>query len=256
MVRIREVNDGIEFLTAANTTITTDIALQLRRQFRLCDPIEAIYDELSKDDPVMAMLVRKFRGLRVMRVDPWECLVFFILTANTTIDLAQRRMEHIAAEFRVSSPLSDGIQWAFPKPPDLCTGDALGKRKGLNFGLSKESKIYETAVAVRSRQPHLDTLKTTSDTYDVIRKLRKLPGVDHKSANCVALFALDKLDAFPIDAPHILKALNHLYGNEPDYPKFKTPAAVGRWKWCREKFGPYAGYASQFLFIYSFRYLR
>ena len=94
-------------------------------------------------------------------------------------------------------------------------------------------------------------MKNTPYVWDVVTKLDKqLDGVGPKSANCVALFALDKLDGFPIDT-HIFKALNRLYGNEPNYPKSKTPTAVGRWKWCEKRFGPYAGYASQFLFIDS-----
>lgn len=253
LVLIRQDGERLEFHTAADEA---DIARQLSRQFRLRDPIEAIYEELSRDDPVMAMLVRKFRGLRVMRTDPWECLVFFILTANSTIELSQRRMEQIATEFRVSPPLGDSDRYPFPRPSDLCERGALEKMRSLNFGLDKETKVHETASVVHRRQPYLNAMKTMSNIYDVIKGLRKLPGVDHKSANCVALFSLDKVDAFPIDKPHILKSLNHFYGNEPDYPKLKTPAAVRRWKWCRNKFGPYAGYASQFLFIYSYRHLR
>ena len=249
LVRIREVDDGIEFLIAANTTTTTDVELQLRRQFRLYDPIEAIYDELSRDDPVMANLVRKFRGLRVMRIDPWECLVFFILSANLSIDRIQCSMERIAAEFRVGPLLGDGTRYAFPKPSDLCKGDALKKLNSLELGLDKDRKIYEAACAVHRKQLDLKTLRNVAYTQEVIKNLRKLNGVDYKIAHCEALFALDKLDAFPIDR-RIHRTMDRLYGHELGYPRVKAPAA-GLRKWCQSKFGIYAGYASQFLFVES-----
>ena len=261
-IRQVEVGDDIEFRTTADKA---DIEQQLRCHFRLDDDdddIETIYDDLRRRDPhQMAMLVRKFRGLRVMRIDPWECLVFFILTANAEIDQSKENMERIARKFRTSQPL-DGCKetrYAFPRPSDLCERGALEKLERLKFGLEdKAPRIYEAACAVRSRQLDLNALRKEPDVKKVIKELKRLYSDSYtdagKTVNCVALFALDKLDGFPIDT-HIFKALNHFYGSELGYPRHKTPATVGRWKWCRKKFGPYAGYASQFLFTYSFRYL-
>ncbi len=256
LIYIRQISEGLEFRTIADKA---EIARQLRCHFRLEDDIEYIYGHLSKCDPKMAMLVRKFRGLRVMRTDPWECLVFFILTANAEIDQSKENMERIARKFRTSQPLdgSKETRYAFPMPSDLCERGALEKLERLNFGLEdKAARIYEAACAVRRGQLDLNTLKKEPDVIKVIQKLKQLYSDSYtdagKTVNCVALFALDKLDGFPIDT-HIFKALNRLYGSEPGYPKHKTSATVGRWKWCREKFGPYAGYASQFLFTYSFR---
>ena len=258
LIYIRQISEGLEFRTTADKA---EIVRQLRCHFRLEDDeddIEVIYDNLSKCDPQMAMLVRKFRGLRVMRIDPWECLVFFILTANAEIDQAKQNMERIAGEFRTSPPLDgyNGTRYAFPKPSDLCGRGVLEKLESLRLGLEdKAPRINEAAFAVRSRQLDLNALRNEPDVQKVIGKLKQLYNRHYsdagKTVNCVALFALDNLDGFPIDT-HIIKALNRLYGTEPSYPRHKTPATVGRWKWCREKFGPYAGYASQFLFIDSF----
>ena len=261
LIYIRQISEGLEFRTIADKA---EIARQLRCHFRLEDAeedIEVIYDNLSKCDPKMAELVRKFRGLRVMRIDPWECLVFFILAAHSEIDQTKRNMERIAGEFRTSPPLDgyNGARYAFPTPSDLCGDGSLEKMNRLRLGLDKEIRIYEAASAVRLRRLDLNTLKKQPDVIKVIKKLKQLYSSSYtdagKTVNCVALFALDNLDGFPIDT-HIIKALNRLYGNEPGYPRHKTPATVGRWKWCREKFGCYAGYASQFLFIYSYRHLR
>lgn len=251
LVRIRAADGGIEFSTSADAA---DIERQLRCHFRLDDNIEAIYDGLSRRDPKMAELVRKYRGLRVMRIDPWECLVFFILTARSDIDRAMQNMERIADEFCSGPPLDgyNGIHYAFPRPSDLCEGNALERLNRVIVGLrSKGPRIYKAAYAASSGCFDFDTLKNTLNVRGVVTKLdTQFEGVGPKSANCVALFALDKLDGFPIDT-HIFNTLNRLYGNEPDYPTAVTPTAVSRWEWCRKKFGCHAGYASQFLFMDS-----
>ena len=263
LIYIRQISEGLEFRTTADKA---EIARQLLCHFRLEDDeddIEVIYDNLSKCDPQMAMLVGKFRGLRVMRIDPWECLVFFILAAHSDIDQAKQNMERIAEEFNTSPPLDgwNGTRYVFPRPSDLCELGALEKLERLKLGLKdKAPRIYEAACVVRSGHLDLNALKNEPDLQKVIRELKQLYS-DHysdagKTVNCVALFALDKLDGFPIDKPHIFKALNRLYASDPSYPTATTPATVGRWNWCRKKFGRYAGYASQFLFFYSFRCLR
>ena len=58
-----------------------EIASKLLCQFRVDDNIEAVYGTLAADSRMKA-LVDRYCGLRIMRVDPWECLVFFILSAH------------------------------------------------------------------------------------------------------------------------------------------------------------------------------
>ena len=215
LVLIRQEGERLEFRTAADEA---DIARHLSCHFRLDDDIEVIYDELSRRDPRLAKLVHKFRGLRVMRIDPWECLVFFILTANAEIEQAKQNMERIAEEFHTSPPLEgcNGTRYVFPRPSDLCELGALENLERLKFGLEdKAPRIYEAACAVRSGQLDLNALRNEPDIQRVIRKLKQLYS-DHysdagKTVNCVALFALDKLDGFPIDKPHIFKALNRYF---------------------------------------------
>jgi N-glycosylase/DNA lyase len=62
-------------------------------------------------------------------------------------------------------------------------------------------------------------------------------------ADCVALFAFEHMEAFPIDA-RISKVMENIYGVTGSY---KTVSAYGR-----EKFGIYAGYAQEFLYHADF----
>ena len=67
----------------------------------------------------MAHLVRQYQGLRVMRVDPWECLVFFFYSSQPTV-LRRHKREWtcVAEKFGGEMPCQQTEGRAFPKPED------------------------------------------------------------------------------------------------------------------------------------------
>ena len=73
-----------------------------------------------------------------------------------------------------------------------------------------------------------------SDTATAISSLCKIYGVGTKVASCVALFSLEKYDAFPVDV-WIKRILNKYYSEDMDISLF----------------GKYAGIAQQYLFYYE-----
>jgi N-glycosylase/DNA lyase len=74
-------------------------------------------------------------------------------------------------------------------------------------------------------------------------RLRSLPGVGEKIADCVLLFGAGRLEAFPVDT-WILKAMAARYGLHG-----WKPAQVAQFG--RAHFGPLAGLAQQYLFAYE-----
>ena len=69
----------------------------------------------------------------------------------------------------------------------------------------------------------------------------KLNGVGAKVADCILLFSMDKLEAFPIDT-WIKKVMTELYDVKQSLKDIES---------CAEKrFGEYAGIAQQYLFYY------
>ena len=248
IVHIRQAggaNGPVEFHSTADEARIEPL---LRRQFRLDDDIEAIYADLRRRDAKMAELIERYPGMRVMRADPWECLVFFILSVRKRIEHTNRDMEAIAAAFSGDTAPTCG-RHSFPTPRDIAEGKPQGLRK-LNdlpspLGLSKETKIFEAALAVHSEKLELDRLSAEPSRLEkTAEQLMGLKGVGDKVAHCVALFSLEKLDAFPVDT-NIRRALRRTY---PDGAPASTHPPATR-KWAQARFGPYAGYASQFLFI-------
>lgn len=241
-IRQKDIDRPLEYEPCSQ-----ELAKKLLRQFRADDNIGAIYGKLEVD-PRMARLMERYYGLRIMRVDPWECLVFFILSAHNhsqsrvvTAPTANA-MDEIARSFREDGRRQRG-RYPFPKPENVATQTGLYKLNelwservigpGLNdivpprLGGLKDmpERIHRAAQFVEAGG--LDELRGRP-TDEVISALNDLPGVGAKTAHCVALFGLECLDAFPIDA-HVMRALLSLYGRDP--------------------FQPIAGYASQFLFM-------
>lgn len=105
-----------------------------------------------------------------------------------------------------------------------------------------------------------------ADYEDAIEQLTRVPGVGDKVANCVALFSLEKPEAFPVDVwihrvleetyPSEIRAfrrrlLRRAGQNRPQRGQRKDGAIVARDRlreWAQERFGPYAGWANHYLF--------
>ena len=195
IVRIRQTATGLEFSGAPDEEAAGQ---WLRRHFRLDDDVEALHSELSQRDPVIAGLLERHTGVRVMRVDPWECLVFFILSANNNIPRIQRDMERIAKAF--GEPAGGG-RFTFPSPGVLGRDSALAELEALKLGLEKHGKLHEAAGTVASGKLDLEALAAEASHRAVTGTLRMLQGVGDKVANCIALFSLEQLDAFPVGRP-------------------------------------------------------
>ena len=171
LVRLRQTEAGMEFTGASDQAA---MRAWLHRHFRLDDDVEAIHQELAQRDPVMGDLLRKHSGARVMRVDPWECLVFFILlSANNNIRRIQRDMERIARTF--GEPVG-GERSTFPGPGVLGRESALVGLEGLGLGLAKGRKIGWAARTVLSGRLDLESLVREPSHRLVTDRLRALHG--------------------------------------------------------------------------------
>jgi N-glycosylase/DNA lyase len=93
--------------------------------------------------------------------------------------------------------------------------------------------------------------------HDAKEELLKVYGIGNKIADCILLFSLEKLDAFPIDV-WILRALSRYYSwlfNEHENNfKMIDRITINQYKvlsaTIRNYFGKYSGYAQQYIFYY------
>ncbi|HEX7031605.1 MAG TPA: DNA glycosylase [Nitrososphaera sp.] len=219
-----------------------------RRMFRLDDDVKTIFGEISRDS-LVRRLVRSYPGLRLMRQEPHQCIFSFVCASNTNIPMIRRMLRSLTRKFGTAAKI-DGIElFTFPSARDIDGADIDELR---SCGLGYRAKAIKAAAhAITSGQLDFDALKAAS--YEEAKKeLLQIYGIGNKIADCILLFSLEKLDAFPIDV-WIARALSHNYSwlhqrvftdklTFHQYEELSNSA--------RKYFGKYAGYAQQYLYYH------
>ena len=235
-IKIRQTRRGAEFLS--QPLPEASMAPLLQSYFRLDDDINAVYTEIRRDQRVADMVAR-YPGLRVLRQEPWECLVAFICSSTSNIPRIHRVMENMADHYGTAIALDGQVRHAFPAPQRLAQASESDLRRlGLGF---RAPYVAEAAYQVSEGRLDLDYL-ARAPYSEAKARLMECPGIGPKIADCVAVFSLDKLEAFPIDV-WVRRALGEWY-----FPGQKTPPDRVLLDWAQEHFGHYAGYAQQYLF--------
>lgn len=213
--------------------------------FRQKDDMDKILDDISRDRQV-ALAVRRFPGMRLMRQDPFQCLITFIVSTNSSIPNIKNALSKLCARYGKSAEF-DGKEFSlFPKPETLARANSQGLG---SCSLGYRAKyVREAALMVSSGRLDLAELVKASYSYG-IESLLQVPGVGSKVADCVLLFSLEKLDAFPLDR----WMSRILYENYP-HEEFGRMTGITSKRYAElhkkivKRFGQYAGYAQQFLF--------
>jgi len=170
-------------------------------------------------------------GIRLLRQDKWEALCSFIISQNNNIPRIKSIIDTLCHEFGDVIVFEGEQYYSFPSAKKLAALEA-DNLKPLRCGYRAEY-IIRTAKMVADGTIDLDDL--SQGTPDAARTaLKKLHGVGDKVADCVMLFGLHMLDAFPLDV-WMKRAVVQHYDSKFD-PKI---------------FSPYAGIAQQYIFHYS-----
>lgn len=235
-----DAGNALEYHTAGPNGRQDDAAAAalLRSYFRLDDDINAIYADIRRDRRVSEMVAR-YPGLRILRQEPWECAVAFICSANSNIPRIHRNMEAMAEALGDPLELDGEIRHTFPTPARLASaGEAALRQLGLGFRAP-----YVAAAAQQVCDGDLDLPALVGAPYaEAKARLMQCRGIGAKIADCIAVFALDKLQAFPVDV-WIRRALAEWY-----FPMQKKPPDRALVEWAQAYFGQYAGYSQQYLF--------
>ncbi len=219
--------------------------------FRLEDDLPYITTTIQRDATVGGAL-RRLQGLRLVRQDPWECLISFICATFANIPRIRSMIQRLCQRFGRKIPLEDGPIYGFPRKEALASASIQAL---LNCKLGYRARyVKQTAQRLVHSDDSLEALRTA--TYTEARDaLLCLPGVGEKVADCVLLFALEKLDAFPVDI-RIRRILQTHYRGHFKVPKLEQRCLTPRLyrmfnEFGRQYFGRYAGYAQEYLYADS-----
>ncbi len=207
-----------------------------KRYFALDHPLVSIYATFPSDAFSRAAL-ESCRGLRILRQPLWECLGTFITSPMKQV--AHIRLMSLALRARFGKAVPGSPINAYPEPKILAQASEAGLRAcGLGF---RAKSLRAAAAGVAAGNIDLEGLRKLP-TGDAREALCALPGVGRKVANCVLLFAYERLDAVPVDVwiARILKAMRKRNGTNAELERFSA-----------RRFGAYAGYVQQYLFHHA-----
>ena len=213
--------------------------------FRLDDNFEKISNDLKNDNHVRNAL-KMFPGLRLLRQNPFQCYISFIVSSNSNIPNIKSRLQNLCKTFGRRKMVDGKEFFLFPEPSDLANASVLDIKK---CGLGYRAKAVKTAsLSVLDKKIDFDFLKKI-DYHTAKEELIKVFGIGNKVADCILLFSLEKLEAFPLDR-WMLRILQKYYSKEFQIStKTITEKTYDQLhENIVEHFGSYAGYAQQFLF--------
>jgi N-glycosylase/DNA lyase len=203
----------------------------LKDYFQLDVDLEELYTQWSSKDAVFAKFQERFKGIRMLRQDPWENLISyvsscpnawsssfiyvpsFICSSNNNISRITKMVQNLCKHF--SPPLlslpdhcNPGevcTYHPFPSPSALAEPTVNATLRSLGFGyradyIQRTSKMLVdthglSPLSPEMREPSevwLDTLRQV-DTAAAREELLKFVGVGRKVADCVLLMSMDKV---------------------------------------------------------------
>jgi N-glycosylase/DNA lyase len=217
-----------------------DAHATIAHYFALDHPLAEICASFP-DDPAMNAARLFCRGLRIIRQPKWECLATFICSSMKQVAHIRQISLALRRRFGDRRKVSNHVVYTFPPVQRIVRATETDLREcALGY---RAKNLFATARLVSSGECDLESWSALSD-LDLREKLCSLPGVGAKVANCVMLFAYERLRAFPIDV-WIERVLKQQY-----FPRKKITAPRLR-EFSERYFGEHGGYAQQYLFHHA-----
>jgi N-glycosylase/DNA lyase len=210
-------------------------AAYVRKFFSLDEDYKKIIKSIQKDSHINRV-IDEYRGLRLIKQEPWECLVSYVLSANSSVAKVQNNLARFATCIAKPRQREPTIHYTFPKN--------IGNQKILkSCGAGFRAK-YLAQINNIVDDEFFEKIDKMS--YPEASKfLQELPGVGQKVSDCVLLFAYKKYQAFPVDVWVERFMKKH-------YPECRNLSLPKIAEFGRGYFGKYAGYAQQFLYYHAF----
>ncbi|MCL1976840.1 MAG: 8-oxoguanine DNA glycosylase [Candidatus Bathyarchaeota archaeon] len=245
--KIRQTHNCLEFEGVDTAFVKTF--------FGLNDNLTEITRHVNKD-PYITAAINQFEGLRLVRQDPWECLISFICATYKNIAAIEQMLSKISQKFGEKRHFDGQNFWLFPSIEELAMANMPDLEE---CGLGYRAKyVQATAKRIHDEQINLESFKQLSYA-EAKKRLFEFSGVGLKVADCVLLFSLEKMEAFPVDIWVKRILLNHYTDQLPQdlVKKLQSHNSLSNGEYeklntfGRNYFGAYAGYAQEYLYHYE-----
>jgi N-glycosylase/DNA lyase len=200
--------------------------------------LETDYDKLAKSvdeaDSYLRNAMKFGKGIRILKQDLWEMIITFIVSQQNNIKRIKRIINSLCERYGKELVADDGTKYySFPTPKELSKA-TLEDLLACNLGY-RAKYILKTTEMILHKEIDLDRVATME--YEEARKeLLKLVGIGGKVADCVCLFSIHMLEAFPVDT-HIQQVFDAQYPNGFPFDRYEG----------------YAGVIQQYIFYYDLK---
>jgi len=215
---------------------------------RLDFDLAALYRDYEGFDQFVAYSFSRWRGLRVLSQDPLETITCFLCTTANSIPRITRAISCMSTLYGQHIATIDGIDYyTLPKPEALVEEIApvLDKRCGLGF---RANNLVRAMQDLRSKPTDWPQSLIDMPYPQARAELMTIRGIGRKVADCVALFALRKDEAVPVDT-HVWQIALELYLREIKTKSITTKVYETIAEHFRSLFGDRAGWVQQYLFF-------
>lgn len=245
--KIRQNNDQLEFENANSRFVTN--------YFGLDNDLPKILLKIGKDEHIK-QAVKAFYGLRILRQNPWECLISYICATYKNIKAIKQMLLNLSKKFGEKISFDAYMFYTFPTIEKLAKAK-IGELADCGLGY-RARYVAETAKIVYETSFELERLRKLPYEKSKEEMLR-FPGVGLKVADCVLLFSIGKFEAFPVDVwirRVILKYYSNHFPNEFIQKILNRKSLIDSEyemlnSFGRSYFGEYAGYAQEYLYHYE-----
>lgn len=170
---------------------------------------------MSSEDTHLKECFSAGSGIRILRQDLIEILVSFLISQNNNIPRIKGSLEAICKKGGFTA-INDADEFILPKPGEIDPDFFMDKSLGLGYRDIYLKEMYEFLEREKGWPEYLKTLD-----YEAARKeLMSKKGIGPKVADCVSLFGLHHIDAFPIDT-HVKQLLAKYYAAGFDYETYR-----------------------------------
>jgi len=197
-----------------------------------------VRDLLQGTDDFLKKAAEYGRGIRILRQEPFEMIISYIISQNKNIPAIKSCIEAICRRYgekKISVECGGVEYFNFPSPDILASASKEDLRE-LKTGY-RDDYIIKAAQAISYGSVELDYLKKCS-YVEAQKALLTIHGIGEKVANCISLYGLHHIEVFPIDV-WIARVLKEIYQDE----------------FYKELYDGYAGIIQQYMFYYM-RYLK
>ncbi|MGY5861609.1 MAG: DNA glycosylase [Candidatus Thorarchaeota archaeon] len=216
--------------------------VSLEHLFRLEDPLENIQKEISKDE-LMRKSIQFAPGLRIIQDPFYPCLISFLISTRNNIPTIKRATQAIREKYGPSYEFRGKTYRGMPSPTCMSLV-TVSELEALKLAWRAKFIVRSTEALLAGEVDPKALIKMSYEQAHYA--LKTLHGVGDKVADCVCLFSLGFLEAFPIDV-WIERIIQQQYGIFTSAGKSYAKKGQA----ARDYFGQYAGYAQEYLYYHT-----